>query len=177
VTAWSPNAIHLDDDGMRATFRRGFVESVRCPLAAWAGGGGACRDCRGTGDETSDGQGQCGACKGTGRTSTTGIGPRVVAAAPVVEVVATDRRPEHTVGRDGWERWVWFREGLVPGSPAVLPARVWEFLPDQEGHLSTRAYPTEAAANLVLFRGLVDLARDRAEPKLPKIRWPEMEES
>lgn len=72
------------------TIRRGFVAEVRCTLAEWCGGECECLNVPNRLD------GMCRTCDNTGRT--TGIGPAVIAAHPVVRVVLTDREPaEHVV--------------------------------------------------------------------------------
>ncbi len=100
----------LMPDLTTAVVRRGFVDEIRLPLAAFVGG--ECQRCGGEGrigqhhDPSSDtmrGGTRCLTCAGTGRTP--GLARDLFAAHPVTRVVLTDREPS------AWE---------FPGTPAVF---------------------------------------------------------
>ncbi len=103
--------IHTDDATINtpapvALYRRGFVDEIRLPMAAFVGG--VCPACDGagwvdlSGEEVPD-EANCDACGGTGRVS--GLAKDVFSRHPVTRVVLTDRRP----GAGSWwkaSEWV-----------------------------------------------------------------------
>jgi hypothetical protein len=76
-----------------AVVRRGFVDEVRLPLAAFVGG--PCRRCDGSSGWVSDGingdRHLCPACSGTGRCP--GVAAALFAANPITRVVLTGSEP------------------------------------------------------------------------------------
>ena len=92
---WQPSfSVHIDqtrpyDSGGAtvALVRRGWVESVRLPLAAFLGG--TCERCRTWTTGPNGERPPCGACSGTGRVG--GCITDLFASQPVLSVVATDR--------------------------------------------------------------------------------------
>ena len=77
-----PNDRERDAGGTYLVVRRGWIESVTCTLAAFAGG--PCPGCIETG-ENDDGDPRCRLCNGTGRTE--GIGMTLVSSQPIEKVV------------------------------------------------------------------------------------------
>lgn len=145
------------------TFRRGFPADITLTAEAFAGG--LCSGCRGTGDETSDGQGTCGDCHGTGRTP--GHAAALFRAAPIEAVELSDKRPEyHLSGNGGMaDRWSWFCAGLAD-DPATLPRELFSLLEGGASGMDGQrwVYSTESAAHDALAAAALLLGRRRGWP-------------
>jgi uncharacterized protein (TIGR02996 family) len=100
-------------------FRRGFVASVNLTCGDWCG---AECPCYWT-EQNSDGT--CSRCHGTGRTGR--HGPALVLAAPIEEVVLSDREPEFYQDWGG-QRYLWHRSvgNARSGVPPCLYDRMDE---------------------------------------------------
>lgn len=111
-----PTGCGWDSGQIRVTLRRGFVESVRLPLAAFMGG----EDCRCVlqGGEPWE---SCHACAGTGRTE--GIAAALFASQPVTRVNLAGVEPDND--GDDPPTWSWWK-GDVPGA---LPKELFNLLP------------------------------------------------
>jgi len=144
-------------------FRRGWVESVRLPLAAFLGE--TCEFCSGRGHfQTSGSYAECPRCKGpngkgTGRVG--GCAAELFASQPVTRVEVTDREPEQFGNTREWF-WVettpdttYFRYSLpgelfgLLGTPRLTPT-------------PAHCYPTRAAALDALSAALVQWGRQLA---------------
>lgn len=156
-------------------FRRGFVESVRLPLAAFAGGG-PCGRCvpdpePGSLQAVADDpwirprryvrrRSECEFCSGTGRHA--GGAADLFAAQPVERVTLTDREPQNSDPNWGWVKRI---EDDVDCHAYCLPASLWDLLAlsfdtmrtVQFKHAPTRAAAMDAlsAACVAWGRGLV----------------------
>lgn len=154
-------------------YRRGFVESVACPLLAWVGG--PCGRCGGRGrigqhwDPASDtmrGGTRCPECCRPGREqgATPGIAAAVVAACPgLVEVRATDREPLAMIDAGPNRRWL-HGDGSRQDTPAMIAEPVFRRLGDPafKGRRLGEwgwDYVTEAAARGDLSAALLDFGR------------------
>ncbi len=83
------------------TFRRGFVASVKLPLATWCGETCDAELCVRGRVTTERGEGfDCSVCHGTGHTP--GHGAALVRAAPLERVELSDREPDTNHLRSGW---------------------------------------------------------------------------
>lgn len=150
-----------DQQRVEATWSRGFLHTVRGPLAAIIGG--PCQRCGGRGyppyiggDDDDD---PCPACAGSGRAP--GVLAAVVRGQPVERVECSDRRPMES--DDG--EWVWYgctTEG-EPEAPELshwIPERIVKLMGDGRIHSRHgRRYPTEAAAVDALSAALLAHAR------------------
>jgi uncharacterized protein (TIGR02996 family) len=117
--------------------RRGFVASVTLTCADWCGT--ECRRCAGDGkahgaDRPFEGPpGNCPVCRGTGRTG--GHGPALVLAAPIEEVVLSDRFAMQ------WSDGLWYL--VEPGEKLDLPFRCP--IPDRSSREAVLASLSRAA--------------------------------
>lgn len=94
-----------DSVGIWHTFRRGFVDEVRCTLVDWCGT--ECQLCGGSGlvavwfpIRRKVGKDSCPDCAGTGLVGA--HGPAIVECQPVTRVVLTDKQPYSTNGVYCW---------------------------------------------------------------------------
>lgn len=156
--------------GEPPVFRRGFVDEVRCDLAALFGGG-PCEFCEGRGNfQRSGSYAECPRCldatgKGTGRTP--GIAAELFAAHPVTRVVLTDREPYWNGGAYCYYRRTRDYPSHTVNSAAVLPDELFDAGPPVEHHRKVgrdraRGFDTVAAANDWLSAACVALGRERA---------------
>lgn len=153
--------------GTVAILRRGFVEAVSCTLAALFGK--PCEAC-----DVSEGvrrypttggdwiEGTCNVCLGIDRT--TGVAADLFAAQPVERVTLTDRGPLES--RDG--SLAWFKRSPGPDDPSDLPPELLDRLEgyswkSDEGGLSSKTYPTRAAALDALSAACVAYGRSVAK--------------
>lgn len=97
---WAGPAQVLYQDGAdyrdHFTYRRGFVEVIRCRLEDWIG-----REC----ERCAPAQHypfRCGLCHGSGRVKA--LGPALVLACPLLRVEVSDRRPNGLPGTAIWSR-------------------------------------------------------------------------
>jgi uncharacterized protein (TIGR02996 family) len=137
----------------QALFHRGFVESVRLPLAALLGE--PCGRCQL--NPRPYVQTDCPACSGTGRVG--GCGVELFRSQPVTRVDVTDKGPTETPSGWAWWRFV----GL--GDTDTLPTALFDLL---SGGLSAPfvgervCYPTRDAALNALSTAVVGLCRTLA---------------
>jgi uncharacterized protein (TIGR02996 family) len=99
--------------------RRGFVDAVHLPSAAWLGG--ECERCGGSGDGHVFPHPQhmgCIFCHGTGRTA--GLGGRLARGHPLTAVTLTDKEPEQD---HGW--YTWHADGGRAASSSHLIYAAW----------------------------------------------------
>lgn len=165
--------------------RRGFVESVTLPAAAFCGG--PCGTCNGEGvvrTDTggNDWQSNCRSCGGTdllrGSGTLPGLAGRLFAVAPVTRVVLTDKSPMPP--NEGYQNpspyWYWttiVRDGSNRNIPDALPVELFAFLPKADAHFDSRCsagWKTAEAAHAALIRACVAYGRSFAKlPALPEI--------
>lgn len=142
---------HATDNGRRIawTFRRGFVDEVRCDLATWCGV--VCDLCRTDGHHYAT----CKRCRGAG--APPGCGPAVVKVAPVTVVRLTDRESLHNL-TGYW--WYSTRNGWGLGMPCVLPDDLFD-LPPRRSRSAVRDGPfaSKVEADAALSRRCVRRAR------------------
>jgi uncharacterized protein (TIGR02996 family) len=142
-------------------FRRGFVEVITLPCAAFVGG--PCTNCGGNGEEASDGGAQrCPDCHGTGHIP--GHAAALFRAAPVREV-RLDRVP-YWNGR-GYALYLSNRNRPSPDVPetATLPNDLFRLLGGGvSGNPRWIAYPTEQHALSALSAAACLLGRRAAWP-------------
>lgn len=143
-------------------WHRGFISTIRCPLALWVGE--ACGRCGGTGsmdvskEPCSTAVRDCFHCSGTGRVNA--LGKRIVRADNVVcERVETDKRPQKSFGDP---LHVWYREGSpYDVGDDILPSEIWYLLkgyrPITGAHFQ-KYYDTASAANSALSDVLIGWA-------------------
>lgn len=169
------------------TIRRGFVESVRLPLAAFLGGacgqcGGepVCDMCDGTGSvEHHCGNGvvncpngygddneflgcrpKCEDCSGSGRTE--GIAKRLFASQPIQNVIAIDCHPVR-IG----SVWNWMQRRHEPESPHFVGQELFDLLDLPYAYvgderMDAKCAPSEKEAMDGLSRAMVRLGRSLA---------------
>ncbi len=152
---WSvlPYESHLNT----ATFRRGFVEEVACPLETWTGG--VCEGCHNSNSHGFAGHGnwrrfECPHCRGTGRVA--GVGAALVACQPVTTVRGTGQEPYRSPGGG----WSWYRGETPSGEhpPSDLPGSVFDALGGGNRQRHFRWYDDEAAAMADLSAALLQMA-------------------
>jgi len=155
-------------------FSRGFVGRFTTQIRQWVGG--SCDRCGGEGDlpaseavieRTGAYTFACGRCSGQGHIR--GVGPAVVASAPIERVDVSDREP--MVNED--DDWVWYcltaeaegerAENIIHG----LPERVFRHLKGG-WQLTThgRRYDTEADARKALSNALIVWAMSEPPARL-----------
>jgi hypothetical protein len=146
----------------RVVVRRGFVDEVRLPLAAFVGGG-VCENCEGTGRvdgdrfEQSEPCPDCGGeigpgdednprgvCPSTGRVE--GLARSLAEQHPLTRVVLTDREPVEL--RDGWH-WP------VGDNPRGIPWDFYDRMPSMPYPTREDALDTLALAAAAWARSLV----------------------
>jgi len=141
-------AVHTYKPGETlAVLRRGFIHSVRCPLAAWIGE--RCAACMEPNEDVP--HPACRLCRGAGRHS--GHGQAIMAAHPVQRVELSNKGPtpeSRTTGDAGRHLW-WCGDGTDehPGSiPHNLPPDLWALLPLPAwgGNSTWKVAPTREAA-------------------------------
>jgi len=149
---------------LRMGFRRGFVESVTCALAALLGE--TCRRCNGglwIGEfDTSDRR--CPAKCNKGRVG--GCAAELFASQPVTTVTATDKEPyESGISLS----WLWFEDdnGRAANETHYLPRVIFDLLygypiPTENFPRSHKEYPTRDAAVDALSAALVQRGRQLA---------------
>ena len=148
-------------------FRRGWVESVRLPLAAFLGE--TCEFCSGRGHfQTSGSYAECPRCKGpngkgTGRVG--GCAAELFRSQPVVRVEVAGTGPYHNAS----DCWLWLStsnpQQVARYGPAVIPPELFERLTrdiDPNNRSSWRTYRTRAAALDALSAALVQWGRELA---------------
>jgi uncharacterized protein (TIGR02996 family) len=158
-----------------AEFRRGFVEAVSCPLAAFVGE--ECGRCGGSGvaegaDRPFEYEGHgtwpgpCpGPCKGDRNYRVGGCAAALAASQPVTRVALTDREPD---GSDNGNHppFAYYLDALrlqyEPGAP-IIPAELFDLLGGNlSPHRSWRDFPTRAAALDALSAACITYARRAA---------------
>lgn len=137
--------------GIQCNFRRGFVDEVRLPLAAWVGvvcpGNRGLECCQTL---------LCPTCNVTGRTGAHGV--ELVRAQPITRVEVSDREPYSlTPG----EIYGWYAEDLdmSDGLRAFLPNWLWELLPPGLRGYEGKYYKGEGAAESYLSKVLLAWVR------------------
>lgn len=146
--------------------RRGFVDELRLPLAAFLGA--ECGRCYGTGNNSGRNpparhDSQCPTCHGT---ALPGLDlAAVFGAHPVSRVVLTDREPmPETGGGRGWH-WTWETNLHLPTAMvtrAGLPRGLMRSPIVSASSGIARLFPTRDAADRALSDALVALGRDAA---------------
>lgn len=164
-----------DQDNPEVIFRRGFVEAVTLPLAAFLGG--LCPVCHGRGEFEGDpgypAEACHGPCGGTGRIAAlAGLFQQYPITA--VTLTLTDRRPSrgrfaHEAPADvrGRGYWIWHLERPNTVAADQLPYSLYQHLffgPLKGLSMSPHAcqYSTEAAAMEALSRACVAYGRQLA---------------
>jgi uncharacterized protein (TIGR02996 family) len=140
-------------------FRRGFVDELRCPLAAFLGGD--CPACWGTGDlGTLGGRIGCNVCSDTWSKRGTGRAPGAAAVCrvePVTKVVLVGCEPyENSSGQ-----WQWYdarRTNQTIHPQSDLPGELWDLL-KQPARGVQKDHPTRDDALDALSRACIRWAR------------------
>jgi uncharacterized protein (TIGR02996 family) len=162
-----------------AIFRRGFVDEVRLPLAAFVAG--ECERCRGQGaiepGRGSMGQAcsiECSSCSGIG--TTLGLAQELFAAHPIVTVRLTDRDHDyssaiaadmgHPRSKVSWRLATSARDLADPNYHEYLPAELWntDYISgvNRHGRRQARLFKTPAAAHTALSTACVAYGRQLA---------------
>lgn len=170
--------VRIDPEAARADQRpvcewhRGFLHTVRGPLAALIGG--ECGRCGGTGvvgGWVGDGiqtpvdydEHPCPTCDGTGHTP--GVLPALVRREPVRVVEVTDAHPLDNAGVNTYfgghpnpaDQWYWIRQTGHTRTGWEIPGEVFD-------HLARDEFPTPDAARSALSDGLLAWAEAQTSP-------------
>ena len=141
--------------------RRGFIEQVTLPFAAWYGW--PCVRCAGTGyhryanGNLSD-SAACEVCSGTGRCD--GIGPTLVRTQPITRVECSDKEPDSYDAEAGWGWWSTVR-GTDERERRRIPHEIGGLLLGMKMHRDHLqngtwcVWGTEAEANAALSNALI----------------------
>ena len=160
---WSAR-LYFHSHDRSATIRRGFVDELRCTLAAFMGG--ACGRCNETGEHPNNVHFDCPDCSGTGRTPGA---VEVFKRQPVARVVLTDREPYS--GR------VWWEPRTTDGHPderedaTIIPLDLFGLLWDAKDNGNKKqdwygrfvSYPSADAAYAALSAACVRWGRREAD--------------
>ena len=157
---------------LRMGFRRGFVESVTCTLAALLGETCGRRSCHGGRISTNAfGMRKCPDCSGTGRIG--GCAAELFASQPVLTVVLSDREPYQSDDHDSGGWCAWFSRRFLIGptgerDASSIPDEVFDLMTGHSRTLNGRhltsdedicRFHTRAAAMDALSAALVQWGR------------------
>lgn len=152
---WSSAAVStvtIESIGLVMTWRRGFLEEVRCRLEFWTGGR-MCHHCNGYG-EPDYSERPCRTCRGRGRLI--GSGPAMIVTHPISRVSVSDKEPATLVDGVCWREDP-SREGMLE----VLPRGLldgWGYTSPGGGY-RRKSYRTREAAYDDLSDGLIRWAK------------------
>lgn len=151
-------------EGWVYVVRRGFVDEVRLPTAAFLGGPcGQCgRENAQTRAENDNWQGRCQACDGSGRVG--GIAAKLFAAHPITGVRLTDKSP----WQEGDSGFIWFpeRDARPFQHPqSDIPDEIFDRMDAFRAYnpLLIKRYSTQEFAEAALSRACAAIGRDAAK--------------
>jgi uncharacterized protein (TIGR02996 family) len=116
-------------------FRRGFVAAVTLTRTDWCWV--VCPVCSGWRSR----EAYCNHCQGTGRTGR--HGPALVLAAPIEEVVLSDREPARYMGS-----WAWFLPGGVGSVASQIPSDLFDLI--EKEHRAEKQEASDALSHAAL---------------------------